>query len=326
MKKMKIKIISIIIALCVLIAIVSGFQLKKPAGENKSTLGDRLIGTLITTESLNTFDMEEYLNENIGNIVKDKNHTVNIEDKQNYMGKIYARQVVKEDTTKDGEKITHKEYVFDDIDGYWIFDAKIPSTETEESYTCLCSEGGLSNIQSKVHHTDNGIEEIELTADIYYSYEKWGTVFYMNPVYQESDGDIYCVEGMGHSVTGDKGSVGSDAKGSQTLTDKITVNEDGEETTYQSKITVNYIPVCVPYKTSFVFMNEDNKAISASEFDTHKIPSEIRVPKGTEYVIVLQKSDEGNETDVVGKGTEYAEFLFEENQGICSLGSVNLIW
>ena len=61
MKKMKIKIISIIIALCVLIAIVSGFQLKKPAGENKSTLGDRLIGTLITTESLNTFDMEEYL-------------------------------------------------------------------------------------------------------------------------------------------------------------------------------------------------------------------------------------------------------------------------
>ena len=326
MKKMKIKIISIIIALCVLIAALSGFQLKKPEGESKSTLGDRLIGTIITTESLNTFDMEEYLNENIGSIIKDKNHTVNIEDKQNYMGKIYARQVVKEDTTKDGEKITHKEYVFDDIDGYWIFDAKIPSTETEESYTCLCSEGGLSNIQSKVHHTDNGIEEIELTADIYYSYEKWGTVFYMNPVYQESDGDIYCVEGMGHSVTGDKGSVGSDAKGSQTLTDKITVNEDGEETTYQSKITINYIPVYVPYKTSFVFMNKDNKAISASEFDTHKIPSEIRVPKGTEYVILLQKSDEGNETDVVGKGSEYAEFLFEENDGICSLGSVNLIW
>ena len=213
---MKIKIISIIIALCVLIAALSGFQLKKPEGESKSTLGDRLIGTIITTESLNTFDMEEYLNENIGNIVKDKNHTVNIEDKQNYMGKIYARQVVKEDTTKDGEKITHKEYVFDDIDGYWIFDAKIPSTETEESYTCLCSEGGLSNIQSKVHHTDNGIEEIELTADIYYSYEKWGTVFYMNPVYQEGDGDIYCVEGMGHSVTGDKGSVGSDSVGAMT--------------------------------------------------------------------------------------------------------------
>lgn len=323
---MKIKIIAILIALCILAAVISGFQLKKPEAENKSTLGDRLIGTLITTEGLNTFDMEAYLNENIGEIVKGENQTVEIEDKQEYNNKIYARQVTEEDTTEDGEKITHKEYVFDDINGYWIFDAKIPATETEESYTCLCSEGGLSNIQSNVHHTDNGVEELELIADIYYSFEKWGTVFYMNPVYQEADGDIYVVEGMGHSVTGDKGSIGSDSKGSQTLTDKITVNENGEETVYQSKVTINYIPVYVPVKTEFVFMNDDNKAISASEFNTHQVPSELSIPKGTEYVIILQKSEEGTETDVVGKGAEYAEFLFEENQGICSLGSVTLKW
>ena len=323
---MKIKVIAILIALCILAAVISGFQLKKPDDENKSTLGDRLIGTLITTEGLNTFDMEAYLNENIGEIVKGENQTVEIEDKQNYNNKIYARQVTEEDTSEDGEKIIHKEYVFDDINGYWIFDAKIPATETEESYTCLCSEGGLSNIQSKVHHTDNGVEELELIADIYYSFEKWGTVFYMNPVYQEADGDIYVIEGMGHSVTGDKGSIGSDSKGSQTLTDKITVNENGEETVYQSKITVNYIPVYVPVKTEFVFMNDDNKAISASEFNTHQVPNELSVPKGTEYVIVLEKSEEGAETSVVGKGTQYAEFLFEENQGICSIGSVNLIW
>lgn len=323
---MKIKIIAILIALCILAAVISGFQLKKPEAENKITLGDRLIGTLITTEGLNTFDMEAYLNENIGEIAKGENQTVEIENKQDYNNKIYARQVTKEDTTEDGEKITHKEYVFDDINGYWIFDAKIPATETEESYTCLCSEGGLSNIQSNVHHRDNGEKELELIADIYYSFEKWGTVFYMNPVYQEADGDIYVVEGMGHSVTGDKGSIGSDSKGSQTLTDKITVNENGEETVYQSKITINYIPVYVPVKTEFVFMNDDNEAISESEFNTHQVPSELSVPKGTEYVLILQKSEEGTETDVVGKGTEYAEFLFEENQGICSLGSVTLKW
>lgn len=324
---MKIKVIAILIALCILAAVISGFQLKKPEAENKSTLGDRLIGTVITTESLGTFDMEAYLEENIGSIVKDENQTVNIEDKKDYNNKIYARQVIKEDTTEDGEKITHKEYVFDDdINGYWIFDAKIPSTETEESYTCLCSEGGFSNVQSKIHHTDNGLQEIELIADIYYSYEKWGTVFYMNPVYQESDGDIYCVEGMGYSVSGDKGSIDGNSSGSQTLSDRITVNENGEETVYQSKVTINYIPVYVPVKTSFVFMDEDNKAISEAEFNTHQVPDELNVPKGTEYVIVLEKSEEGTETKVVGKGTEYAEFLYYENQGICSLGSVNLIW
>lgn len=324
---MKIKVIAILIALCILAAVISGFQLKKPDSENKSTSGDRLIGTVITTESLNTFDMETYLEENIGSIVKDENQTVQNEDKQDYMGKIYARQVTKEDTTEEGEKITHKEYVFDDdINGYWIFDARIPSTETEESYTCLCSEGGFSNVQSKIHHTDNGMQEIELIADIYYSYEKWGTVFYMNPVYQESDGDIYCVEGMGYSVSGDKGSIDGNSSGSQTLTDKITVNENGEETVYQSKVTINYIPVYVPVRTEFVFMNEDNEAISESGFNTHQVPSELNVPKGTEYVIILQKSEEGTITDVIGKNCEYAEILFEENQGICSKGSVTLKW
>lgn len=324
---MKIKVIAILIALCILAAVISGFQLKKPEAENKSTLGDRLIGTVITTESLNTFDMEAYLEENIGSIVKDENHTVNAEDKKAYNNKIYARQVIKEDTTEDGEKITHKEYVFDDdINGYWIFDAKIPSTETEESYTCLCSEGGFSNVQSKIHHTDNGLQEIELIADIYYSYEKWGTVFYMNPVYQESDGDIYCVEGMGYSVSGDKGSIDGNSSGSQTLSDKITVKENGEEVIYQSKVTINYIPVYVPVRTEFVFMNDDNKAISESEFNTHQVPSELNVPKGTEYVIILQKSEEGTITDVIGKNCEYAEILFEENQGICSKGSVTLKW
>ena len=324
---MKIKVIAILIALCILAAVISGFQLKKPEAENKSTLGDRLIGTVITTESLNTFDMEAYLEENIGSIVKDENHTVNAEDKKAYNNKIYARQVIKEDTTEDGEKITHKEYVFDDdINGYWIFDARIPSTETEESYTCLCSEGGFSNVQSKIHHTDNGLQEIELIADIYYSYEKWGTVFYMNPVYQESDGDIYCVEGMGYSVSGDKGSIDGNSSGSQTLSDKITVKENGEEVIYQSKVTINYIPVYVPVRTEFVFMNDDNKAISESEFNTHQVPSELNVPKGTEYVIILQKSEEGTITDVIGKNCEYAEILFEENQGICSKGSVTLKW
>lgn len=325
-KKMKIKFVAALMVLCVIVAVLSGCQLKKPESENKSTLGDRLIGTVITTESLNTFDMEAYLNENIDTIFKDENHTVNIEDKQNYNNKIYARQITVEDITEDGEKTTHKEYVFDDIDGFWIFDAKIPPTETEEIYTCLCSEGGISNVNSKVHHTDNGLQEIELTADIYYSYEKWGTVFYMNPVYQESDGDIYCVEGTGYAVSGDKGSIDGTSSGSQTLSDKITVNENGEEIVYQSKVTINYIPVYVPSQIEFVFMNEDNKAIKEEPFKPESVPEELTVPNGTEYVIILQKAKEGSIADVIGKNCENAEFIAEDNDGYCSLHSVNLVW
>lgn len=319
MKKMKIKVVALLMVLCVIVAALSGAQLKRPESESKNTLGDRLIGTVITTESLNTFDMEAYLNENIDSIIKDENHTVNIEDKQNYNNKIYARQVTKEDITEDGEKITHKEYVFDDIDGFWIFDAKIPSTETEKSYTCLCSEGGISNVNSKLHHTDNEVEEIELTADIYYSYEKSGTIFYMNPVYQESDGDIYCVEGTGYAVSGS-------SSGSQTLSDKITVNDNDEKIVYQSKVTINYIPIYVPSNIEFIFMNDDNKAIKEEKFRPENVPEELTVPKGTEYVIVIEKNEEGSIANVIGKNCENAEFIAEDNDGFCSLHSVILVW
>lgn len=326
---MKIKYITALILAVVLVVSISGFKLKNPDSEKEISLGDRLIGTVITTESLNTFDMEAYLNDNIGDVVKSakKGETVEVEsDGRKYNNRIYGRLETIETKNEDGEMVSHKEYVFDDINGYWIFDVKIPATETEESYTCLCSEGGLSNIQSKLHRTDNGVEELELIADIYYSYEKWGTVFYMNPVYQESDGDVYVVEGTGHSVTGDKGSVGSDSKGSQTLSDSIKTTENGEETTFKSTVTINYIPVYVPTEISFIFMNDNNKAISELSFTPDEVPDEIKAPDGADYVLLQQKSEEGSDLETVGRGEVSAEYLAEEEDGICSLRSVMLQW
>ncbi len=323
---MKIKAILSFITLCIVISTLSGCQLKKPESENGNTTGDRLIGTVITTESLNSFDMEAYLNDNIENILNNEENFVSEDDALKYNKKIYAQQVTITDTNDNGEEITHKEYTFDGINGMWFFDAKIPATETEESYTCLCTGGGLSNIHSNVHHTDTGVSEIELTADLYYSYEKWGTIFYMNPVYQESDGDIYCVEGSGYSVSGDKGSVDGNANGSQTLSDKLTFTENGEETVFQSTITINYTPVYIPEEVSFVFMNEDNTAISNFSYSPENVPEKIDVPDGTEYIILLQKSQEGSIPKVIGKNLENAEYIAEDKDGLCSVHSVSLIW
>lgn len=323
---MKIKAMISILLLSIVLTAFCGCQLKKPDSENKSTLGDRLIGTVITTEGLNTFDMEAYLNDNIENIIENNKNIIDYDEKLNYNNKIYARQVIRTDSADNGEKISHKEYVFDNIDGMWIFDAKIPETETEESYTCLCSEGGISNIHSKIHHTDAGVTEIELTADLYYSYEKWGTTFYMNPVYQEADGDIYCIEGTGYAVSGHKGSIDGNANGSQTISDKITVNENGEEAVYKSSITINYIPVYIPEEITFIFMNDQNEAISEAFYAPADVPDKMNAPKGTEYIILLQKSEEGSIPDVIGKNCENAEYIAEDKNGICSVHSVTIMW
>ena len=323
---MKIKYITALILAVVLVVSISGFKLKNTDSAKETSSGDRLIGTVITTESLNTFDVEAYLNDNIDEVVKSAKKGEEVEVESNgkeYNNRIYGRLETIETKNEDGEMVSHKEYVFDDIDGFWIFDATIPATETEESYTCLCVDGGISNISSAIHNDNGELTELSLTADIYYSYEMWGTVFYMNPVYQESDGDIYVVEGTGHSVTGDKGSVGS---GSQTFSDSIKTTENGEETTFKSTVTINYIPVYVPTEISFIFMNDDNKAISELTFKPDEVPDEIKAPEGAEYVLLQQKSEEGSDIETIGRGEETAEHLFEEEDGICSLRAVTLKW
>ena len=73
---MKTKAILSIVILCIIISTLSGCQLKKPESENGNIAGDRLIGTIITTESLNSFDIDAYLNDNIENII---NNEENIE-------------------------------------------------------------------------------------------------------------------------------------------------------------------------------------------------------------------------------------------------------
>lgn len=326
---MKFKAAVSIIVVGMLLLSLCGCQLKKPESEIQSTEGDRLIGTVITTESLNTFDFESYIKDNMGDVVDSVNDGEFLKvdgERSTYENKIYARKVSVTDTGEDGTEIKHEEYVFDEVEGFWIFDAQIPETETENSYTCLCSEGGLSDVHSKIASNDSGVTSLELTASLYYSYEMWGTVFYMNPVYQESDGDIYVVEGFGYAVSGDKGSIDGDSSGSQSISDKVTVNENGEETTTESTVTINFVPVYVPEEISFIFMNDDNEAVDEKSFVPEKVPESIDVPKGTQYIITLQKSEEGSQADVVGKGYYSAEYIMEEKDGICTKASVSLIW
>ncbi len=319
----KLKIAALFLVVIIIISCFCGCQLKKTPDEANSEDNDKLIGAIITTESLNTFDIESYLQNNIGTILNKNGATeIKSEDMQ-YQNKIYARLDSIETTDEDGTKTEHKEYVFDDIDGFWLFDATISDGN---NYSCLCSNGAFSDIHSKVSQVDDNVSEIELTANIYYSPKLNGAVFYMNPVYQESDGDVYAVEGTGYSVYDETGYSPGNSRGSQKLADEIKINNNGEETVYKSVIEIGYIPVNTPEKVSFIFMDDDNKALSELSFKPNDVPKEIKVPEGVRYIITEESIGNSSKVSVVGKGEESAEFICEEKDGICTKNNVNLIW
>ncbi len=317
---MKIKALFLILIAAITALSFSGFQLKDTDSESTGAESDHLIGAVITRESLNTFNFDAYLEENIEDIIRFNGGEITA-DNSNH-SKIYAKPKDITLTDESGEKSSHKEYVFKDIDGFWIFDAQIAATEAEETYTVLCSEGGVSDIHTKIHRIDEESELMELTATVYHSIDNAANIFYLNPVYQESDGDVYCIEGSGLSVSG----ITQGSESSQSISNKITVNENGEEKVYESKITIRFIFAEAPETTCFIFMDKENNAISAQDFSTVKIPGEITVPEGTEYIIINEKSLNGSNAQVVGKNEEYGSCLTEYKKGILEKQSIQFIW
>ncbi len=317
MMKMKIKAAFLVLVAAIVAFSFSGIQLKQNSPEGMKSPSDRLIGAVITTESLNTFDFEAYLQENIEDVMKNGGE-VTAENK--YQKRIYAEKVTRTEINDEGREITHEEYVFD-IDGFWVFDAKIPSTEAAESYTVLCSEGGLSDVHTSIHHTDDELSSMELTATLYYAVNDSLTIYYLNPVYQQQDGAIYCVEGTGLSVSG----AGIGSESTQTVSDKLTVTQDGEEIIYESTVRIKHVPVEIPQEVSFIFMDKENRAIDALTYPASQVPEKIPVAEGTEYIIISERNESGSSPCVVGTSEEYGEYLCHVKDGICEKRTVYFI-
>ncbi len=136
------KWIALILGVCAALSL-TGCQLALENGDGEQR-GDRLIGALVTTEYLDLFDLEGYLNDHLngfsgGEIKADGNSA-------DYQGRLYAtlttRTVTDEQT---GETAQLQEFVFEDMDGAAYFAARIPETETEDSFISGGSDEAISD-------------------------------------------------------------------------------------------------------------------------------------------------------------------------------------
>jgi hypothetical protein len=98
---------------------LAGFSLANPEAA-KSLQEDRLVGVFITTEYLDLFDFEKYLNDNMGSFgggeIRMDGETAE------YQGRLYA--ALKERSMKNeenGELVTTKEYVFEEVEGFVFY-------------------------------------------------------------------------------------------------------------------------------------------------------------------------------------------------------------
>ncbi len=318
------KWIALILGVCAALSL-TGCQLALENGDGEQR-GDRLIGALVTTEYLDLFDLEGYLNDHLngfsgGEIKADGNSA-------DYQGRLYATLTTRTVTDQQTrERAQLQEFVFEDMDGAAYFAARIPETETEDSFISGGSDEAISDGHMGLFYGDEE-DKITLEGTIYIVPDNSGKTYYINPVYQSGDGSVYATTGSGISLGGvmDEGEAFS-----QTLDETITVTENGKSKSAVTSVTISVNAMLAPRQIVIAQMDGNGTRISRKEYAPGKLPETLALDKEAAYIIVeTQKQNRAGEQLVsralYNAGEESIATFYSREDGICVKQWTRLLW
>lgn len=275
---------------------------------------DRMIGALITDSPLDLFDMEGYIGSHISSL-GDGDEVV-MKDTGKYGGKLYA--TIKKNKSKDP---SDWDISFKGAGGF-KFLAPVWTDENGESYHASEYDDEINDVSTDVNVSET--EETKTLSGTVYMLPNMidGDVgYYVNPVYQTADGEIYAVEGggsysSGNTSEGEQFSVG--------LSSETTVTENGKEKTDKSSVNVKLAVMYEPVKIRIYQMDGKNQVVKEEEYQPGKMPEKIKTEKKAEYLLVETKQRDADgktvmKREIYGKGQEEdLETYFPLENGILS--------
>ena len=278
--------------------------------ETGESMTDMLIGVFITEEHLDLFDMEAYLNDNLNSIMSGKE--IGPGAQAAYEGRIYATpQGYLENGKPDGH------FVFEDLEGYAYFTPTVEHPEGET--TVINADSCFSDIKNNYHSVDNNLQEISTEATLYVAEDVGHAAFYMNPVYQDSSGNVYLMAGTG--ISSDM--VGSMSQ-SMDMERKVTI--DDVETTEKYAIKITYKGVPRPERIVVLQMDVQSNVLSREEYLPGQLPEQIDPVKGAEYIIVETINETEVTREVIAKDDRWMHTYDPQENGICEQQSTEVLW
>lgn len=277
---MKLKNIAAAACASALLLVLTGCRLAKET-EETGKVQDRLMGVFITTEYLDLFDMEGYLNDHLkgasgGELTPDGTADA-------YNGRLYAALTTKEHIAEDsGKKYDTKEYTFENVPGIPFFATDLPMEDgTDTTVSSVYSEG-MTDSHFGTHYSDDE-DKITLEGTIYLVPGKNGHTHYLNPVYQSADGRIYATTGQGMSVLGVQSEGDTTA---QKMEESITVTENGVSKKKTAVINVSIATMLPPQKIVLLQMDKSSAVLSRQEYLPGKLPERLTPHSATEYMVL----------------------------------------
>ncbi|MBE6968964.1 MAG: hypothetical protein E7442_02420 [Ruminococcaceae bacterium] len=289
---MKIKLTCIILALTLL----SGCRLAVEA-EEKPSSRDRLIGVFVTPEHLDLFDAEAYFNDNASDILNGGE----VKPSGSYQKRLYTERVGGELTAPG-------------VEGWFYCAPRL----TDEEGDYVAAEGSPVFSDGHMHIFEGSSDRLELECTLYVSSAAEFVAAYINPVYQDSEGNIYILAGSGISSNG----LAEGGSMSQYVEENETVTAAGKTQEKGSKITVTIAGKNPTERLTLYEMGADDSILARHELDPDRLPSEWEVTPGCEWMIIR----ENDERSVYGReDSSFAVFELWDN-GLCVKKEVQIQW
>lgn len=314
MNKKKTTIFCLLLAL---IFILSGCQLAKEDLNEPTQTKDRLAGVFLTTTWLDLFDSDRYIEENLSAIMNGRE--ISAARRQQYEGRLYAKMVPSDNGRPH-------DFIFENVEGIRYFSAYV-SVNGEEYHT-LISDPGIVGGGTHIKTSDEG-ESIEFSGTLYlWPQINKTTTYYVNPVYQQADGQIYCVKGNGWMI--DSSSVPG-ASITTTLTDSVKTTVNGETKAYTASCAMSIDTMYRPEKIAVLQMDANGQLLSRQEYAPEALPDEMVLDAGVAFLIGETQafSPEGEmqfTRALYQPGDASFSAFYAREDGLCIPVSVSLLW
>lgn len=303
------KLIALMLIVCVML---TGCRLATDeVNDNGLVNPDKLVGVVVTTEHLDLFDIEAFLKDNPQALKGGSIGSVGPE----YQNRIYAQEEIERTTTEDGVPCTTVYYNFNHMEGIKLL-AYQTKTVLEDG-SILAETTVCSNTEGIYEaRMGNGMNEGTIFVP-----EGDKAAFFINPVYQDSDGRLYLLAGTGISMQEMQGSMW------QTITEKRNESENGQETAseeYGFKICVT--AVTVTERVAIIQMSGDNTVLDRKEFDPNEMPEELTPEEGCAYILVEEYAGDEISRTMIEPDDRYITVYVKSDQPYCVARGTEILW
>ncbi|MBQ4283446.1 MAG: hypothetical protein IJB96_05905 [Lachnospira sp.] len=199
------------------------------------------------------------------------------------------------------------ECTFDGIDGVHFV---VPDVKDE--YAVMVFDDEVADAHYSVNRTDDVNIHTILEGTVYYSKN---VTFYLNPVYQEKDGDVYMLPDKAVFV-------GASSRGlKESYND--TYNGSTGEMTMEVNVKFEYKPQTEDIR--LVYMDDKDCVISTEEFGKTQIPEKISVNKNVQYIL-LECNGSESYRELMDRNDDGFLTYHEAKGDICVGQKCELIW